>query len=52
MGSEKTRHVKAGDSWQMAAGMPHSLQTGDRPMKTVSTFVYEKDKPIASPAPE
>ena len=52
MGGEAPRHLKAGDGYQMPAGMPHSIRNGDQPTKIIVTLVYEKNKPIASPAPE
>jgi quercetin dioxygenase-like cupin family protein len=45
-------HLKAGDSFQNPAGTPHSFKNGDKMTKIVATFVVEKDKPLASPAPE
>ena len=53
MAGEPVRHLRAGDAYQMPAGMPHTMRnTGDRPTKLVITLVYEKDKPVTSPAPE
>jgi quercetin dioxygenase-like cupin family protein len=52
MGSEPAKHLKAGDAYQMPAGMPHSIRNGNQTTKLVVTLVYEKNKPIASPAPE
>ena len=52
MGTETPKHVKAGDSWQMPAGMPHAFRNGNQTTKLIITLVYEKDKPLASPAPE
>jgi quercetin dioxygenase-like cupin family protein len=52
MGSEPAKHLKAGDAYQMPAGMPHSIRNGNRTTKLIVTLVYEKDKPLASPAPE
>ena len=46
------RRVKAGDAFQIPAGTPHTLRNGPTPAKVIVTFVIEKDKPIASPAPE
>jgi quercetin dioxygenase-like cupin family protein len=45
------RHVKAADTFQIAAETPHSLRNGDRVTRIASTYVVEKDKPLASPAP-
>jgi quercetin dioxygenase-like cupin family protein len=52
MGSEPAKHLKAGDAYQMPAGMPHAIRNGNQTTKLIVTLVYEKDKPIASPAPE
>jgi quercetin dioxygenase-like cupin family protein len=49
---ETGRYFKTGDAYQIPAGVPHSIRNGDRPMKLIITLVYEKNKPIASPAPE
>jgi len=48
------RMLKAGDSFQIAFTVPHSLRNlnGDKPLKVISTWVVDKDKPLASPAPE
>jgi quercetin dioxygenase-like cupin family protein len=49
---EPDREVKAGDSWAVPAGKPHGARnTGSKPMKLVATYVVEKDKPLATPAP-
>jgi quercetin dioxygenase-like cupin family protein len=52
MGHEAAKRIKAGDAYQMPAGMPHSIRNGDQPTKLIVTLVYEKNKPMASPAPE
>jgi quercetin dioxygenase-like cupin family protein len=53
MAGEPAKHLKAGDGYQMAPGMPHSIRnTGDKPTKLLVTLVYEKNKPITSSAPE
>ena len=52
MGHEPAKRIKAGDAYQMPAGMPHGIRNGDQPTKLMVTLVYEKNKPIASPAPE
>ena len=41
-----------GDSFQIAAETPHSARNGDKPTKALVTYVVERDKPLASPAPE
>jgi quercetin dioxygenase-like cupin family protein len=50
---QPVRHVKAGDSWQIAAGVPHDAKvSGDKPLKVLAVYVVDKSKPLASPAPE
>ncbi len=49
---EPTRTVKAGDGFQIPPFTPHSARNGDKPVKLAITYVVEKDKPLASPAPE
>jgi quercetin dioxygenase-like cupin family protein len=45
--------VKAGDSWQIAAGVPHDAKVSrDKPLKVLAVYVVDKSKPLASPAPE
>jgi len=48
------RMLKAGDSFQVANTVPHSLRnlSNDKPLKVISTWVVDKDKPLATPAPE
>jgi quercetin dioxygenase-like cupin family protein len=46
------RAVKAGDSFQIPVATPHALQNGDAPTSIASTYVIEKGKPLASPAPD
>jgi quercetin dioxygenase-like cupin family protein len=44
--------IKAGDSYLIPAGAIHSAKNiGTVPMKIVGTFVVEKAKPLATPAP-
>jgi quercetin dioxygenase-like cupin family protein len=43
--------VKAGESYQIAAGAVHDGRTGDKGAKVIATYVVEKGKPLASPAP-
>jgi quercetin dioxygenase-like cupin family protein len=45
------QHFKAGDSVQIPPGVPHSGCTLASPMKVLVTFVVEKGKPFAPPAP-
>jgi quercetin dioxygenase-like cupin family protein len=45
-------HVRAGDHWQVAAGIPHYLKNGPKLTRLLVTYVLEKGKPLAIPAPE
>jgi quercetin dioxygenase-like cupin family protein len=45
-------HVRAGDHWQVTAGTPHYLKNGPKLTKLLVTYVLEKGKPLAIPAPE
>jgi len=49
-----TRHIKAGDSFEIPAGTPHELKnaSSERPIKVISTYVIERGKPLATPAPK
>jgi len=49
---QPARQVKAGDGFQVLAEVPHGARNGDKPVKLVVTYVVDKDKPLASPAPE
>jgi quercetin dioxygenase-like cupin family protein len=47
------RHVKAGDSFVIPAGVVHAARNdGATPLRLVGVFVVEKGKPLASPAPD
>jgi quercetin dioxygenase-like cupin family protein len=46
---EKT--VKAGQSYQVPPGAVHDAKSGPNGAKVVATYVVEKGKPLASPAP-
>jgi quercetin dioxygenase-like cupin family protein len=46
---EKT--VKAGQSYQVPPGAIHDAKSGPNGAKVVATYVVEKGKPLASPAP-
>ena len=46
------RVVKAGESFQIAAGVPHDACTvPDQPFKVLASYIVEKGKPLATPAP-
>jgi quercetin dioxygenase-like cupin family protein len=46
------RHLQPGDPFLNPTGLAHSFRNGDKPAKIVSSFVVEKEKPLASLAPE
>jgi quercetin dioxygenase-like cupin family protein len=46
------RLVSAGDSFQIPTLTPHALRNGDKFTRIASTYVVEKGKPLASPAPD
>jgi quercetin dioxygenase-like cupin family protein len=48
---QPTRHIAAGDHFQVPAGVAHSIKFGAQPAVLVAAFVVEKDKPLATPAP-
>jgi quercetin dioxygenase-like cupin family protein len=48
---QPTRHVKPGDHWEVPAATPHFMKNGPKPMKLLVTYVVEKGKPLAIPAP-
>jgi quercetin dioxygenase-like cupin family protein len=48
---QPTRVLKAGDGFQVPAGVPHAgSKSGAKPVRLVSTYIVEKGKPLASPA--
>ena len=49
---EPNRHVASGDHFQIPPGVPHSIDAGGSGMKIVTTYVVQKDKPLATPAPQ
>ncbi|MSP02252.1 MAG: cupin domain-containing protein [Acetobacteraceae bacterium] len=46
------RVLKPGDGFQVPPETPHSLANGAQTSRIAITYVVEKDKPLASPAPE
>lgn len=49
---EGARRLSAGDSYLIPAGRIHDARaTGTRPVTVIATFVVERGKPLASPAP-
>ena len=49
---QPARMVKTGDGFQIPPEVPHSARNGAKPTKILVTYAVEKDKPLASPAPE
>jgi len=45
------RSLKAGDSYQIPAQSIHDARSGAQGAKVIATYVVEKGKPLASPAP-
>ena len=45
------KHVKAGESYQVPSGAVHDGRSGPQGAKVIATYVVEKGKPLASPAP-
>jgi len=43
--------VKAGESYQVPSGAVHDAKTGPKGAKVIATYVVEKGKPLATPAP-
>jgi quercetin dioxygenase-like cupin family protein len=43
--------LKAGDSSYIPAATPHTAQSGPNGAKVLATYIVEKGKPLASPAP-
>ena len=43
--------LKAGDSYQVAPGVPHDARSGERGAKVLAVYVVEKGRPLATPAP-
>jgi quercetin dioxygenase-like cupin family protein len=49
---QPARHLKPGDSYQIAAGTVHdALVSGDKALKFIGIYVVDKTRPLASPAP-
>jgi quercetin dioxygenase-like cupin family protein len=45
------KQLKAGDSYQIPVAAPHDGKSGARGAKVIATYVVEKGKPLATPAP-
>lgn len=49
---ETPRLLKAGDSYVIPAGKIHDAKTvGDKPVRVIATYIVDKGKPLATPAP-
>jgi quercetin dioxygenase-like cupin family protein len=48
---EAPRNLKAGDSYLIPAGKVHNATAKDGDAKVLATYVVEKGKPLATPAP-
>jgi quercetin dioxygenase-like cupin family protein len=46
------RVVNAGDGFQIPPEVPHSVRNGPDKTRVIANYTVEKDKPLASPAPE
>ncbi|MFG1183457.1 cupin domain-containing protein [Xanthobacter aminoxidans] len=46
------RTLAPGDGFQIPPEVPHAFQVGGDKTKLVITYIVEKDKPLATPAPE
>jgi quercetin dioxygenase-like cupin family protein len=51
IGEQPPKTFKQGDTYQIPVGAPHLGKTGPGGVKLMATFVVEKDKPLATPAP-
>lgn len=52
MKGQPDRKVAPGDGFQVPYEVPHWVQNGPAKTRVLSVYVVEKDKPLASPAPE
>ena len=43
--------LKAGDSYQIPAGVIHDAKASDKPFKVLAIYIVDKNKPLATPAP-
>ena len=43
--------VKTGESYKVPPGAVHDARTGEKGAKVIATYVVEKGKPLATPAP-
>ncbi len=45
------KEIKPGDSWQIPTGTIHDAKAGSGGAKVIASYVVEKGKPLATPAP-
>ena len=49
---QPSKTLKAGDSYVIPAGTVHDAKThGDKALKILGIYIYDKTKPLATPAP-
>jgi quercetin dioxygenase-like cupin family protein len=46
------RAIKTGEGFQIPPEVPHALRNGPEKTRIAITYIVEKDKPLATPAPE
>jgi quercetin dioxygenase-like cupin family protein len=46
------RVLNPGDGYEIPPETPHSVRNGPTASRVAATFIVEKDKPLATPAPE
>jgi quercetin dioxygenase-like cupin family protein len=51
IGADAPKALKTGDSFAIPPNAVHGGKTGSRLVKLIGTFVVDKTKPLASPAP-
>jgi len=51
VGNEPPKDYKAGDSFYIPAETPHAAKSGANGAKVLATYIVEKGKPLATPAP-
>ena len=51
IGEQPPKTFKQGETYQIPVSAPHLGKTGPGGVKLMATFVLEKDKPFATPAP-
>ena len=51
IGDQPAKSYKAGDSYYVPQATPHGGRSGANGVKILSSYIVEKGKPLASPAP-